>query len=164
MDEISLSSEDIRLLGIYKNIAEQKPVSLTLEDMAGLPKLADEIKQLETDAEPTFQEIENLKAEIKERMDKIVELYGQIDPKLRYLRDIEVSHPVQSAPVQSEGNGITKEKILEVLRSGAKGNADIAKELGLTGSKQDQNKIYGLCKTLESEGKIISQNRKWSIK
>ncbi len=155
-----LPQESIRLLGIYKFVKENKPVTISIEDMAELPKLAEEITELETQAEPTFQEIETLKNEIHERREKITELYQSIDPKLRYLKGIEATQPTPQ--VTHESNGITKDAILKVLESGSKGNVDIAKELGLEG-KAAQNKIYSICKTLESDGKVKSVNRKWEL-
>lgn len=161
MEARNLSSDTIKYLSILKSIGENKPVNLSLEDMPQIMSLTEEIKQAEEASKETFEQIETLKTEILERREKILELKSSIDPRLLYIKEGQAI-PTMPAKTSNEGNGITKEKILEVLQKGSAGNAEIAKELGLEG-KAAQNKTYGLCKTLESEGKVKSVNRRWEL-
>lgn len=154
--------EQLKALEQYKSIAEGKPVSLSIEDMPKIQQLSEELKEAEEQAKPVIEEIEQIKAEILEKRQKIQELQSQIDPRVLYLKQSAI---VQPKPVNQEStNGkITEESILEVLQKGSMGNAEIAKALGLTGDKAQQNKIYGLCKKLSEAGKIQSANRMWKL-
>lgn len=157
-----LPQDVIKTLEVYKRIVNNQPVSLTIEDMPKIQALVEELKAVEESSKETFAQIETLKTEILERRQKIQELRANIDPRLLYIKEGQAI-PATPAKTSNEGNGITKEAILKALESGSKGNAEILKALNLPSDKTGQNKVYGLCKTLQNEGKVISADRKWQI-
>ncbi len=164
---IDLPQESIRLLEVIKATEQHKPISISIDDMVKIPKLIKEIKAKEQESESTFAEIQQIELEIQEKQAKIEELKESIDPRIRYLRENPVTQDIKTVnhAIKDEYTGITPESIMEVLRNNpyGLGNAEIAKKLNQTDSstKGEQNKVYTICKKLESENKIKSENRTW---
>ncbi len=167
MSEINLSPVDIHNLEIYKSIVEGKPVSMSFEDMQAVASLKDEIEQAMENSKPIFEEIEAAKAEIQAAQEKIKQLVDSIDPKVVYLHTFEALQE-KPKPVTRTTNGsnpINSESVMEVLKANpyGLGNTELLKKMSLPTDKSNQNKVYTVCKALESEGKVKSENRQWKI-
>ncbi len=156
---IDLPESEIRLLGIYRCVQEGKPVSMSMEDIVALPKLIKEIKKIESSSQEIYDQINTLNAEIKERMDKITELEGSIDPKIKYLH----SPVVQSTKVHRTTNGdnpINKESVLKVLQDNPGiGNSEICSKIGVPNDKGNQNRAYTIVKQLQSDNKLTEDRK-----
>ncbi len=169
MDKIEIPSQDMHCLEVYKNILNGTPQreAITLEDLDCVKKLAKELKAPMQEYETTFAEIQQINLEIAERMEKIKSLQESIDPRIRYIKESPVTQAIKNHNASTKYTEVTSEAVLKVLKEDLPyggGNSQIAEKLGLENSKGVQNKIYSVCKALENEGLLKSENRLWKTK
>ncbi len=168
MELEALTPEQLSVLDKYKCIVANKPVSLTLEDLDAVKKLSKELKNKEQEYETRFAEVQQIELEIQEKQAKIKELQESIDPRIRYIKESPATQAIKTANhnTSTKYTEITSEAVLKVLKEdlpyGA-GNSQIAEKLHIENSKGVQNKIYSVCKALENEGLVKSENRLWKL-
>lgn len=163
IEALNLTEEEKSILEKYKSILSGKPISITFEEMEKIKLLKEQLEPIQEQSASILNEVQQLHLEIDEKRSKIKELYESIDQRVIYLQNVPTSvspRPVTRTTVHSDSS-ITIEAILEVLQTGAKGNAEILQALNLPNDKPGQNKAYSICKSSEL---LESVNRKWQIK
>lgn len=166
--DINLPSDEIRIMGIYSLVKEQKPVSISIEDMPKILALTEELHLASIEDAPKLEKIAKLESVMEEKMIQIQALRGQLNQKLLYLS----AHPeVKIKPMSNNASvslsPINETTVLETLKANpyGLGNADICRKIGhgMTGNKQEQNKAWSVAKQLEAKGLVKSENRMWKI-
>jgi|GEM_PF-3854055 len=160
--QIELSNEEKSILEKYQSILSGKPISITFEDMESIKALKEELEPIIQESETVLNEIQQIQLEIDEKQTKIKELYESIDQRVLYLKRTPTVYQPKTVNRTVVHSDITLEVILEALKTGAKGNAEILIALNLPNDKPGQNKVYSICKS--NPELIESANRKWQTK
>lgn len=164
---IDLPQEQIRLLQVFKAIGEKKPISIQMEDLPKIQELSKELQAAEKQDELTLKRISQLEGLIEQKQIEIESLRSRLNKNLQYLKHLPEQAQTDKPKVIRTTNGklepISEEQVMEALQNGAKGNVELLTALNLPVDKPFQNKIYGVCKSLQESGKLTSENRKWRL-